>query len=311
MTMRRLDHPRRPPGRLADPVSGRSHDVPWCGPKGDGERGVALVVVLLAVFLIAALAMSLALTMATETIISAGYRDASEATYAAEAGLERALLDLRGVGDWTVVLTSPDDLHASAASTFLGASLSPVLPDGRALDLRRATSMANCPQVSPAPSSCSLAQVQAAAGERRWGANNPHWRLFAHGRLSDLLPGRADSPFDVAVWTADDPAETDEDASSDGGPGRLDLDGDGVTDRENPGRGILQVRAEAFGPGGVRRVLEATVARVDRGGAARGYAGQRGLNERSSHSRRSAVQAHGSVLTTVRIDRTRGLVREP
>ena len=42
-----------------------------------------------------------------------------------------------------------------------------------------------------------------------WGANNPQWKLFACGPLKDMLPDvEIDSPMYVAVWVADDPADS-------------------------------------------------------------------------------------------------------
>ena len=55
------------------------------------------------------------------------------------------------------------------------------------------------------------------------------------------------------VWVADDPAENDGDPARDG------------MDAANPGAGILQVRSEAFGPGGARRAVEATLGRAGTG----------------------------------------------
>ena len=72
---------------------------------------------------------------------------------------------------------------------------------------------------------------------------------FARAWLSALTP-TIDSPLYVAVWIADDPAETDGDPARDG------------TDASNPGAGILQLRSQAFGPGGAHRALEVTIARA-------------------------------------------------
>jgi hypothetical protein len=96
------------------------------------------------------------------------------------------------------------------------------LADGRFVSLPGVTDLAN--------------------GEPRpWGANNPQWRLFAFGRLTPASY--------VIAWVADDPAENDGDAIRDG------------TDDDNPGSGILALRAEAFGLEGAHKVLEATVRR--------------------------------------------------
>jgi hypothetical protein len=101
----------------------------------------------------------------------------------------------------------------------------------------------------PAATPCTAAQMDHAAGERPWGSNNPRWRLYANGRLSAVAAG-IDSPFYVTVWVADDPAETDGDPARDG------------TEASNPGAGVLQVRSEAFGSGGARRAVEATLGRA-------------------------------------------------
>ena len=95
--------------------------------------------------------------------------------------------------------------------------------DGRFVSLPGATDLAN-------------------SEPRPWGANNPQWRLFAFGRLT---PGAY-----VIAWVADDPAENDGDATRDG------------TGDDNPGSGILALRAEAFGLEGAHKVLEATVPAV-------------------------------------------------
>src|SRR4029453_9735813 len=77
-----------------------------------------------------------------------------------------------------------------------------------------------------------------------WGANNPQWKLYSWGPLSNLLPDDPiDSPMYVALWIADDPAETDNDAAADS-------------------NGTLTLHAEAYGPSGSRRVVEVTVART-------------------------------------------------
>ena len=65
----------------------------------------------------------------------------------------------------------------------------------------------------------------------------------------------------TVVWVADDPSETDMDPFTDGGPSTLL--GAGV--EENPGRRRLSITAHAYGPAGTRRIIEATVARDERG----------------------------------------------
>jgi Tfp pilus assembly protein PilX len=53
----------------------------------NGERGMVLVVVVMTVTLLAALGAALTLATTTESAIAANYREASEALYAAEAGV--------------------------------------------------------------------------------------------------------------------------------------------------------------------------------------------------------------------------------
>ena len=64
----------------------------------------------------------------------------------------------------------------------------------------------------------------------------------------------------------DDPSENDGDPLQDG------------SDEDNPGAGVLALRAEAFGPGGAHRVIEATVARPDESGGGIAPAGVRMLS---------------------------------
>jgi hypothetical protein len=120
------------------------------------------------------------------------------------------------VADWNALLSS------GGLSAFVDGPAGGVreLGDGTRIDLARATTDVN-------------------AEPRPWGANNPVWRLFAYGWLGERTY--------VIAWIADDSAETDGDASVDGGGAA------------NPGRGILAIRAEAFGVAGGRKVLEGTV----------------------------------------------------
>jgi Tfp pilus assembly protein PilX len=249
------------------------------------ERGIALIVALMAMMLLTALGMALMLTTTTETMIAANYRDGIEGMYAADAGIERTMQDLLTVPDWNNVLASDDGVQAHLMSGFAGDSLAPVLGDGRTLDLRKATASVNCPQVSPTPTSCTDGQMNASTAERPWGTNNPRWRIYAHGPVSDFLPtATINSPFYIVVWVADDPSETDSNPSKDG------------ASAANPGSGVIQLRAEAFGPGGAHRVIEVTLARTDNTEIERGYTGQRGQDEQNRRARKAAVQTPGTSL---------------
>jgi hypothetical protein len=106
---------------------------------------------------------------------------------------------------------------------------------------------------------CSDGDITARTEERPWGANNPRWQLYAYGPMSDMLPTTSiDSRAYVVVWIADDLAESDDNPLNDG------LDGVGCAPGAeciNLGKGVISVLAHAYGPGGVVRIIEATLSR--------------------------------------------------
>lgn len=245
------------------------------------EKGVALVIALMSMLLLTALGLGLAMTTMTETMITANYRDGGEAMYAADAGFERVMQDLLTIPDWNRILTG------SVQSSFIDGAPSGTrtLPDGSTIDLLAATNMLNCAKVT----TCSVSDMNAWTPERSYTANNPRWQLYAYSRLADIIEtGTVLSSMYVAVWIADDQAETDDDPTTDGG--------------EVGGRGVLLLRAEAFGPNGARSVIEATVARTDTSELERGYSGQRGQDEQNRRARKKAVETPGKALTRSDID---------
>ncbi len=204
------------------------------------DRGMAIVFVMLLMLLLSALGVALALTTSSERQVSASYGMGAETFYAADAGFERALLDLSMTPDWNAVL-------GGGMSTFVDASGRRVMPNGSVLNLSQATDAVNCGR-----SPCSLADMQATTATRPWGANNPIWRVYAYGPLAELSPsGAIDSNVYVVVWVGDDPLETD---------GQPMIDGD-TTTGPNPGAGLLAVLVHAYGPLNTRRVIEATLRR--------------------------------------------------
>ncbi len=66
------------------------------------ERGVALVITIMAVALLSALGLSLAMIVDTETRISGQFAGGREVLYAADAAIEIAAQELVGVGDWNL-----------------------------------------------------------------------------------------------------------------------------------------------------------------------------------------------------------------
>ena len=189
-----------------------------------GEGGLALVLAMMVAGLLAALGMSLLLVADTERRVSANAGFSSEALAAAEAGVERVMIDLGGAPNWDGIL------GGSSVSGFADGTRRPALPSGGVLDLDAET--------------LDLQSESSAQGTV--GPNTPLWRLFAWGPLSKMEPLALQSPLYLAVWIADDPAEVD------GNPG-VDTNG------------MATVHADARGPGGARRIVEATVARVASG----------------------------------------------
>jgi hypothetical protein len=197
---------------------------------------------------------ALILLTSSETVIAANFRTAHEALYAADAGFDRALVDLRNISDWTTVLNG--DLRSSFADGAPAGTRR--LVDGSLVNLDEVANQANCQKAV----GCSDAEIADVSAERPWGANNPRWRLFAFGALANSLDGTAvHSAFYLVVFVGDDPSENDGDPTVDG------FSTEGVP---NPGKGIAMVRAEAFGPRGAHKVIEATVERFERPPAAEG-----------------------------------------
>lgn len=161
--------------------------------NGEGQRGSALVAVLLSTVLVSAIGAALTVTANTEAAITSSFRTERELTYAAEAAVERAIQEVRLVTQWNDLLTGVQ------TTTFLDQTMVPALPSGGTLDLRVLT-----------------ARMQAETNARLGGPNSPQWRLVASGRLADMA-GRSsiESPAYLVVWVADDVSETDGDPVAD------------------------------------------------------------------------------------------------
>lgn len=231
------------------------------------ERGVALIIALMAAMLLTALGMALVMVTNTETQITANFRNGQEALYAADAGAERVVQDLLMVPRWN------DILAGTVTSGFVDNTLTPTLPgDTQQISLATAT-----------------AQLQAETDAANlWGANNPVWRLYAWGRVTSLLPtDTIDSWMYMAVWIADDPSE---------------IDGDPLADTN----GVLTLHSEAYGPGGTRKAIEVTVARTSSTEIERGQIAQRGQEELNQRARKAAVQTPGRGLTASRMGLSTG-----
>jgi hypothetical protein len=211
-----------------------------------GERGIALVVVLLSMMLLAALGLALSLTIDTETRITASYAWAAETFYAADAAIERAIGELTALPDWNPVLAG-----VMTSAVIDGPPGPRRLSDGSSLDLNEQTDLLNCGHAW-----CSNSDLVGVTAERPWGSNNPEWTLYAHAPVTWPSASSGVEPsIYVAVWVADDPLETD---------GQPHIDGD-ASRGPNPGAGVMQLRAQSYGTSGARRMIEVTLRRVDAG----------------------------------------------
>jgi hypothetical protein len=231
------------------------------------ETGTALIIALMSMMLMTALGAAVIMVTNTETQIAGNYSNSQEAIYAADAAAERVVQDLLMIPRWNDILTG------AAQSAFVDGAISgqKTLPGGGRITLCCGTGTAT-------------GQLQAETDTAdNWGANNPQWRLFAWGPLGDLLPGVVRSPMYVAVWIADDPAETD-------GSPAADVNG------------TLTLHAEAYGPQGTRKVVEVTVARTASTEIERGQIAQRGQEELNQRARKAAVQMPGKALTNMRMN---------
>jgi hypothetical protein len=226
------------------------------------ERGVALVIVLMATMLLTALVLSLVMVTSGETMLTANYRHSQEVLYGADAAVERVVQDILTVSQWNQLITSSGNLQSS----FTEGPTQVTMPDGTVIDVFKERDRLQ-------------AQTDAM---NLWGPDNPRWQVYAYGPLSTLLPDGVDSPVFVAVFVADDPSE------SDGNP-------------EVDANGVLTLHAEAWGAGGSRKVVEVTLARTSSTEIERGYIAQRGQEEWNQRARKAAVQTPGGQLTEMKL----------
>jgi hypothetical protein len=241
------------------------------------EQGTALIIALMAMMLLTALGAAVVMVSNTETRIAMNYRNSTEALYAADAAVERVVEDLLLIPRWN------DILAGTAQSAFVDGAMTSAktLPGGGHVTLC-------CGQ------NTATGELQAATDtENLWGANNPQWKLFAWGPLTDILPNsQIDSPMYLAVWVADDPAD---------GMGGVQ-DGNPLADVN----GTLTLHAEAIGPSGTRKIVEVTAARTSSTEIERGQIAQRGQEELNQRARKAAVQTPGKSLTNMRMNNSTG-----
>ena len=208
----------------------------------NGQRGVALIMVILVTSFLSALGLGVILAVFMDRLATGNISGSVAMFYAADAGIELAARELARRTDWNAVLIGAD------LSTFSDGVPGGVreIPGGGTVDLSLVTNILNC----GSSTNCTPAQMDANSRERPWGANNPRWQLFAFGPMRQFAPLLRPALCYLAVWIADDGRERD---------------GDPLTDAievDEPGYGIVRIHAEVFGAGGSRRAIEAELARV-------------------------------------------------
>jgi hypothetical protein len=190
-------------------------------------------------------------------MLTTNFESGQQSFYAADAGIERSLHDLIRESSWSAVLAG------GVTSTFVD-SPPHVLPDGTSVDI---TAMTNALQSDT---------------DEFYGPetlNRPVWTPYAYGPLDLLLPSNyVGTNSWVAVWVGDDPGETDANPAVDS-------------------NFTILLRAEAYGQGGSRRVIEASASRQAESQSDGGYLGQRGQGAENQRSREQTVQTPGAVLT--------------
>ena len=204
------------------------------------DRGVVLVLVLLSMTLLAAVGVGLALSSSTSRLSATNHDEAGMLLNAAESALQLAAREL-ALADTNGVLRG-----AETSALVDGAPGVRAVAPGTSVDLVMLTNQLTCGRTS----ACTPGQVSQPTSDRPWGGNNPRWQLFLHQPLAPpAFPGPQVVPY-VVVWIGDDAREGDGDPAADGaGSGQ-------------EGRYIVRARAEAFGPRGGRRAIEAELVKV-------------------------------------------------
>lgn len=208
--------------RSSAPVESMDGELPGADDPPTAERGSSIVAVLVALSIGLAATGVLVMLSVAEVRLAAADRDTLEVRYAAEAALDRAVVDLQQLSSWN------DVLAGLPGSSFAVGPRALLVPGRPLIDLE-----AEGARMQAATDAASSA-----------GADTPRWRLFGWGPFSAVLPHNVDlrSPVAVAVWVADDEAEHD---------GAPQLDGNQT----------VWLRAVAYGPGTSGRTIDALLTR--------------------------------------------------
>jgi hypothetical protein len=189
------------------------------------DQGSVLLSALMVILLIATVGAALGLVASTELTAAANYEASQQGLYAADAGVERTIGELRLMSTWAGI---PASSTGTSLAEFNDGQLLPRAPDRSPLNLPQLTSRRQADSDAMYPST----------------PNRPVWHLFAHAPLNRIVPGvSAVSPY-VVVWVADDADDVDGDPSSDSND-------------------VVVIHAEAFGVRGGKRAIEVTLYREE------------------------------------------------
>ncbi len=187
------------------------------------ERGSVLLCALMVITLIATLGAAVTLIVSSESAVAANYHASQQGLYAADAGIERAVAELRALSTWSSVPSS-----ATSSSDFNDGQSIPKGPDGSILNLAQMTIRRQ------AESDAVYANLP----------DRPVWRLYAHAPLNRMAPEAGNVAPYVVVWIADDGDE---------------VDGNAAVDTND----VVMLHAEAFAVRGGRRAIEVTILREE------------------------------------------------
>jgi hypothetical protein len=190
---------------------------------GGSERGTVLLCALMVITLIATLGAAVTLIVSSEAAVAANYHASQQGLYAADAGIERAIGELRALPTWSAAPSS-----TTSFSDFNDGQVTPQGPDGSTLNLVQMTIRRQ------AQSDALYAGVP----------DRPVWRLYAHAPLNRMVPAAGNVTPYVIVWIADDPD---------------DLDGNAAVDTND----VVLLHAEAFTVRRGKRAIEATTRREE------------------------------------------------
>lgn len=205
------------------------------------DSGVALILAILLAGFLSAIGLGLGLMVVTDQLATTNLRASTALLYIADAALELSIRDLSRIDDWSLALMG----EARGRVTVGDPAVERGIPGGGVLNLALATNHLNCNRSTP----CTDAQMNTSTRERPWGANNARWRLFAYGPVGNFVELPEPPWSHVAVWLADDGREDDGDPERDASEGA-------------PGHGVVRARVEAYGSFGMKRAIEAELARL-------------------------------------------------